>query len=88
MPGGLQLKDRNGKIILDIGDRPLVLQRSVITTANQAGFFDLIPGDGGIWYQVSQVDRSGYDRPNVTRSGNRISWDARSSRIKITGGAW
>ncbi len=87
MPAGIQLKDQNNKVILDVSDNPLVLQRSVITTSGVAGSFTLAPGPQGIWWQVSQINQGQYDRPNVTQNGNTVSWSAAPAQVKITGGA-
>lgn len=89
MPAGLETWGPNGVQIIRTTDRLSVIQAVVATTPGVAGSFVIqVTGNEVPFFSVNQLGRLNYSRPNVTRSGNTVSWTAASDQVQIVMGTF
>lgn len=84
MPQGLQIFDENGTVTLDTNDKVARFHGSVVIGAAAGSVTVNSLTQGNIFYIVMCSSPSFWDRPDVSVSGNTISWGASSSSSSQT----
>ncbi|MFN3930849.1 MAG: hypothetical protein ACK4JY_03785 [Brevundimonas sp.] len=89
MPSGLETWAPNGTQIVRTTDRLSIIQAVIVTSPGVAGSFVIqVTGSEVPFFSVNQLGRYNYSRPNVTRSGNTVSWTAASDQVQIVMGTF